>query len=123
MDGWWMDMDGVGVNVLKLDIIIILLLLSTSHALRMQTTAKYQDRQIPCLSFPLKLIGADHGLHTSGGVQISCFSEMLTLEGLGGLVPTLKSGSEMESTLHYANSDDAREGRVFTRQSSARLTL
>ena len=30
------------------------------------------------LSFPLKLIGADHGLHTSGGVQISCFSEMLT---------------------------------------------
>ena len=32
---------------------------------------------------------------------------MLTLEGLGGLVPTLKFGSEMESTLHYANSDDA----------------
>jgi hypothetical protein len=30
---------------------------------------------------------------------------MLTLEGLGGLVPTLKFGSEMESTLHYANSD------------------
>ena len=58
------------------------------------------------LSFPLKLIGADHGLHTSGGVQISCFSEMLTLEGLGGLVPTLKFGSEMESMLHYANSDD-----------------
>ena len=58
------------------------------------------------LSFPLKLIGADHGLHTSGGVQISCFSEMLTLEGLGELVPTLKFGSEMESTLHYANSDD-----------------
>ena len=58
------------------------------------------------LSFPLKLTGADHGLHTSGGVQISCFSEMLTIEGLGGLVPTLKFGSEMESTLHYANSDD-----------------
>ena len=53
------------------------------------------------LSFPLKLIG-----HTSGGVQISCFSEMLTIEGLGGLVPTLKFGSEMESTLHYVNSDD-----------------
>ena len=58
------------------------------------------------LSFPLKLIGADHGLHTSGGVQISCFSEMLTLEGLGGLMPTHKFGSEMESMLHYANSDD-----------------
>ena len=57
-------------------------------------------------SFPLKLIGADHGLHTSGGVQISCFSEMLTIEGLGGLVPTLKFGSEMESTLRYAKSDD-----------------
>ena len=67
------------------------------------------------LYFPLKLIGADHGLHTSGGVQISCFSEMLTLEGLEGLVPTLKFGSEMESMLHYANSDDAREEGVFTR--------
>ena len=66
------------------------------------------------LSFPLKLIGADHGLHTSGGVQISCFSEMLTLEGLGGLVPMLKFGSKMESTLHYANSDEAHEGGAFT---------
>ena len=90
-------------------------MLFTSHALRMQTTAKYWDRQIPCLSFPLKLIGADHGLHTSGGVQISYFSEMLTLGGLEGLVPTLKFGSEMESTLHYANSDDACEGGAFTR--------
>jgi hypothetical protein len=38
--------------------------------------------------------------------RFSCFLEMLTLEGLEGLVPTLKFGSEMESTLHYANSDD-----------------
>ena len=38
--------------------------------------------------------------------RFSYFSEMLTLGGLGGLVPTLKFGSEMESTLHYANSDD-----------------
>ena len=67
------------------------------------------------LSFPPKLIGADHGLHTSGSVQISCFSEVLTLEGLGVLVPMLKFGSKMESTLHYANSDDAREGGAFTR--------
>jgi hypothetical protein len=28
--------------------------------------------------FPLKLIGANHGLHTSGGVQILC------LQGCGG---------------------------------------
>ena len=48
---------------------------------------------------------------------------MLTLEGLEGLMPTLKFGSEMESTLHYANSNNAREGGAFTRQSSARLTL
>ena len=40
------------------------------------------------------------------GVQIFYFSEMLTIEGLGGLVPTLKFGSEMESTLHCVNSDD-----------------
>ena len=42
MSGWWMDMDGVVVDVLKkLDIIIMIQLLFTSHALRMQTTAKY----------------------------------------------------------------------------------
>ena len=43
-DGLGMDMDGHGVvvNVLKkLDIIIMIQLLFTSHALRMQTTAKY----------------------------------------------------------------------------------
>ena len=40
---------------------------------------------------------------------------MLTLEGLGGLVPTIKFGLEMESMLHYANSDDIREGGAFTR--------
>ena len=45
-DGWlvdgygWMWMCVAGI-VLKLDIIITLLLLLTSHALRMQTTAKY----------------------------------------------------------------------------------
>ena len=39
-------------------------------------------------------------------MQISYFLEMLTIEGLEDLVPTLKFGSEMESTLHYANSDD-----------------
>ena len=42
MDGWWMDMAGVVVDVLKkLDIIIMIQLLFISHALRMQTTVKY----------------------------------------------------------------------------------
>ena len=43
MDGWWMDMDGHGVvvNVLKKLDIIMIQLLFTSHALRMQTTAKH----------------------------------------------------------------------------------
>ena len=40
---------------------------------------------------------------------------MLTLGGLEGLVLMLKFGSEMESTLHYANSDNVREGGAFTR--------
>ena len=42
------------------------------HALRMQTTAKLLGSLDPfILYFLLKLIGVDHGLHTSSGVQIS----------------------------------------------------
>ena len=42
------------------------------HALRMQTIAKLLGSLDPFIFyFSLKLIGADHGLHTSGGVQIS----------------------------------------------------
>jgi hypothetical protein len=38
----------------------------------MQTLAKLLGSPNPFIFyFPLKLIGADHGLHTSGGVQIS----------------------------------------------------
>jgi hypothetical protein len=38
----------------------------------MQTTAKLLGSPDPFIFyFSLKLIGADHGLHTSGGVQIS----------------------------------------------------
>jgi hypothetical protein len=45
---------------------------ATLHALRMQTIAKLLGLPDPfILYFPLKFIGADHGLHTSGGVQIS----------------------------------------------------
>jgi hypothetical protein len=38
-------------------------------------------------SFPSKLIDADHGLHTSGGVQIFSLAVTTKLEGFGGLVP------------------------------------
>ena len=39
------------------------------HALRMHTTAKLLGSLDPFIFyFPLKLIGADHGLHTSGDV-------------------------------------------------------
>ena len=44
--------------------------------------------------FSLKLIGADHGLHTSGGVQISCLAVMLRL--VVGLRSTLKYGCGLE---------------------------
>jgi hypothetical protein len=38
----------------------------------MQTTTKLLGSpDLFIFYFPLKLIGADHGLHTSGGVQIS----------------------------------------------------
>jgi hypothetical protein len=38
----------------------------------MQTTTKLLGSLDPfIIYFPLKLIGADYGLHTSGGVQIS----------------------------------------------------
>ena len=46
--------------------------LTLLHALRMQTTAKLLGSPDPFIFyFPLKLIGGDHGLHTSGGVQFS----------------------------------------------------
>ena len=39
------------------------------HALRMQTTTKLLGLPDPFIFyFPLKLIGADHGLHTCGDV-------------------------------------------------------
>ena len=39
------------------------------HALMMQTTAKLLGSPDPFIFyFPLKLIGADHGLHTCGDV-------------------------------------------------------
>jgi hypothetical protein len=40
------------------------------------------------LFLPLKLIGDDHGLHTSGDVQISCLAVMLRI--VVGLWSTLK---------------------------------
>ena len=110
-----MDMDGVVVNVLKIGYYYYITNVIYFSCAKDANHSQILGSPDPLLSFLLKLIGADHGLHTSGGVQISYFSEMLTFEGLGGLMPTLKFGSEMESTLHYANSDDAREGGAFTR--------
>ena len=46
----------------------------------MQTTTKLLGSLDPFIFyFLLKLIGADHGLHTSGGVQISCLAVMSRL--------------------------------------------
>ena len=115
MDGWWMDMDGVVVNVLKIGYYYYNTIVIYFSCAKNANHSQILGSPDPLFIFPLKLIGADHGLHTSGGVQISYFSEMLTLGGLEGLVPTLKFGSEMESTLHYANSDDVREEGAFTR--------
>ena len=50
------------------------------------------------LSFPLKLIGADHGLHTSVGVQISCLVVILRL--VVGLWSTLKDARGLK--IHQA---------------------
>ena len=45
------------------------ILVAILHALRMQTTTKLLGSLDPFIFyFPLKLIGADHGLHTYGGV-------------------------------------------------------
>ena len=65
------------------------------HALRMQTTAKLLGSPDPFIFyFPLKLIGGDHGLHTSGGVQISCLVVMLRI--VVGLRSTLKDACGLE---------------------------
>jgi hypothetical protein len=54
------------------EIPVLYIFIATLHALRMQTTSKLLGSPDPFISyFPLKLIGADHGLHTSGSVQIS----------------------------------------------------
>ena len=44
--------------------------------------------------FPLKLIGANHGLHTSGGVQISYLAVILRL--VVGLRSTLMDARGLE---------------------------
>jgi len=61
----------------------------------MQTTAKLLGSPDPFIFyFPLKLIGGDHGLHTSGGVQISCLVVMLRI--VVGLRSTLKDAYGLE---------------------------
>ena len=66
MSGWWEWDCGLGLEKIYYYFRCFL------HALRMQTIAKLLGSPNPFIFyFPLKLIGADHGLHTSGGVQIS----------------------------------------------------
>ena len=60
---------------------IIYTLLLMPLLLRMQTTAKLLGSLDPFIfNFPLKLIGVDHGLHISGGVQIflTCSDEEIS---------------------------------------------
>ena len=82
MDGWWMDMAGCGcvdANVLKTGYYYYITTVTYFSCAKDANHSQMLGSPNPfVLSFPLKLIGADHGLHTSGGVQISYFSEMLT---------------------------------------------
>jgi len=51
---------------------IYYILVAFPHVLSMQTTTKLVGSPDPFIFyFPIKLIVADHGLHTSGGVQMS----------------------------------------------------
>ena len=70
------------------------------HALRMQTTTKLLgSSDLFIFYFPPKLIGADHGLHISGGVQISCLAVMLRI--VVGLQSTLEDARGLE--IHQAS--------------------
>ena len=65
------------------------------HALRMQTIAKLLGSPDPFIFyFPLKLIGANHCLHTSDDVQISSLAVMLRI--VVGLRSTLKDARGLE---------------------------
>ena len=70
MDGWWMDMDGVVVNVLKIGYYYYYTIVIYFSCAKNANHSQILGSPDPLLSFLLKLIGADHGLHTSGGVQI-----------------------------------------------------
>ena len=65
MSGWWEWDCRLGLE----KIFYTLLLMLHLYALRMQITAKLLGLPDPFIFyFPLKLIGDDHGPHTSGGV-------------------------------------------------------
>jgi hypothetical protein len=51
---------------------IITILLMLLHALRLPTHNQTIGSPDPLFFVPPKLIGADHGLHTPGGVQFTC---------------------------------------------------
>ena len=79
------------------DLYILLLLLACAKDANYSQTIRIA-RSLYFL-FSLKLISADHGLHTSGGVQISCLAVMLRL--VVGLRSTLKYGCGLE--IHQAS--------------------
>ena len=76
MSRWWERDCGLGLE----KIYTLLIIDAFLHSLRMQTTAKLLASPDPFIFyFPLKFIGADHGLHTSGGVQISWLAMMIEI--------------------------------------------
>ena len=79
-------------------IYLYVVVFAATHALRMQTTAKLLGSPDPLFSFPLKLIGADHGLHPFW-LGVGLLDSQYGLEGLG--VSCLRSSlvQEMKSSL------------------------
>ena len=70
-------------------------ILTLLYALGMQTIARLLGSSDPFIFyFPLNLIGANHGLHTSSGVQISLLIVVLRL--VVGLRSTLKDARGLE---------------------------
>ena len=69
--GWiWMDVDVCGWECVKNWTLLLHYYCNFSCAKDANHSQMLGSPDPLVLSFPLKLIGADHGLHTSGGVQI-----------------------------------------------------
>ena len=104
-DGWLVDgYDGVVVNVLKIGYYYYIIYFSCAKNANHSQILGSPD---PLFIFFTKA----HRCWPWPAHIWRCADFLLLrdadLEGLEGLMPTIKFGSEMESTLHYANSDDA----------------